>query len=264
VLAVRAGGLAHFQAELKHLFLSTLLSLRTAVARIRFEPFGDLPCHIQPQILANATDPFPLTAPLPSCPTKHFTMMSQTSLILASVLALQCLDSSSSAVAGIGLTGQVTLSNVNGGPGAVVVRFLDTDFQGLTMEIETELDDHLGEDPEEGSNVTVHVPYQKLMGMIDCINDNAGEDNVVIVSGTIQGTANMEGFDEERYFFAGDRFMTAVQGNHQGNEAGNRDQIGEISNLGNQTEPDLSDCYYFFASDFELREVAGGHITVSN
>jgi hypothetical protein len=191
-------------------------------------------------------------------------MVSQTSLILACVLALHCFDSSSSEkVAGIGLTGSVTLDNVNGGAGAVIVRFLDTDFQGLTMEIETELDDSLSEDPE-GSNVTVHVPYQKLMGMIDCINDNAGADNVIIVSGTIQGTANMDGFDDSRYFFAGDRFMTAVRGNHQGNEVGSRDQIGEISNMGNQTDPDLSDCYYFFASDFELREVAGGHITVSN
>jgi hypothetical protein len=190
--------------------------------------------------------------------------MSKMSLILGCVLALQCFDSSAAAVAGIELTGSVTLSNVNGGPGAVIVRFLDTDFQGLTMEIETELDDSLSKNPEEGSNVTVHVPYQKLMGMIDCINDNAGADNVVIVSGTIQGTANMDGFDDSRYFFAGDRFMTAVQGNHQGNEAGKKDQIGEISNLGNQTDPDLSDCYYFFASDFELREVAGGHITVSN
>ncbi|CAB9518427.1 expressed unknown protein [Seminavis robusta] len=189
-------------------------------------------------------------------------MISQTkSLILAFVLALQCLSHGGNANL---LGGEVVLDNVNEGPGSVVVRFLDTDFQGLTMEIESEAADFNVTDLD-GANVTIHhLPYQKLSGMIDCINDNAGADNVVIISGTIQGTANEIGYSDARYFYEGDRFMTAVQGNHQGNNAGDRDQLGEISNLGNQENPDLSDCYYFFASDFELREVAGGHITVSN
>ena len=113
---------------------------------------------------------------------------------------------------------------------------------------------------KDGSTAPVYIPFQKISGAIDCVNQQL-EDNVVILSGTIQGTAN-EPVVDHRLFKEGDRFMTAVQGNHQGTPGEALDMVGEISNFGQQDNPDLSDCLYFFASDFELREVVGGHITV--
>jgi len=203
-----------------------------------------------------------------------------------------------------------------GDAGSMVVRFSDTDFQGMTFTLETanafqylpQDDDaqdggerrmlrrgrHMKEDdkdkeediavaaseeaseadatteeateeteaPTEGDDDFVPY-YQKMEGVIDCVNDLTGDDNVVIITGTIQGTAKSEGAPD-KYFEAGDRFVTAVVGNNQGDAVGSKDQIGEISNLGPQEDPDTSDCMYFKVSDFDLRDVASGHLTVSN
>ena len=158
---------------------------------------------------------------------------------------------------GLSISGEAIVNGLAGPNGAVKVRFLDTDFQGLTMEVETDMDQNMTMYLTNGTEVPVYVPFQKISGLIDCVNQQLEED-VVIVSGTIQGTAN-EPVVDYRAFKEGDRFMTAVRGNHGG---GAKDQVGEIANFGSQDSPDLSDCMYFMGSDFELREVVGGHITV--
>ena len=124
-----------------------------------------------------------------------------------------------------------------------------------------------------------------MEGIVDCVNTNSGDDNVVIVSGTIQGMAHSEDSEDHgssssnSYFQMGDRFLTAVYGSSQvgrdddDNSIQQKDEIGEISNLGPaQTVAleeggadgiiDNSDCLYFTAADFDLRPVASGHLTV--
>lgn len=162
---------------------------------------------------------------------------------------------------GLSIAGEAIVNGLAGPDGAhaVKIRFVDTDFQGLLMEVETDMDQNMTMWLEDNTTVPVYVPFQKLTGAIDCVNQQLEED-IVIVSGIVQGTAN-EPVVDYRAFKEGDRFMTAVRANHANVDA-DMDQVAEIVNFGLQDVPDLSDCLYAMGSDFELREVVGGHITV--
>lgn len=179
-------------------------------------------------------------------------------ILLQYLAGVRCEATANQRGNGLSIAGEAIVNGLAGPNGAVKVRFLDTDFQGLTMEVETDMEQNLDMSNVNDTSIPTYVPFQKISGAIDCVNQLLADD-IVIVSGTIQGTAN-EPIVDHRPFKEGDRFMTAVRGNHHG--GGEKDQVGEIANFGAQDAPDLSDCMYFMGSDFELREVVGGHITV--
>ena len=195
------------------------------------------------------------------------TSQRQNALIISAAMLLQCVTGGASQA--ISVSGSVVVDGM-AGAGSVRVAFQETDFQGLTMSIETakgalataETDAPTASPTTAPEDVPIYIPYQKMEGVVDCVNTDTGDDNVVIVAGTIQGTAQ-EVSTTNNYFQTGDRFLTAMYGNQVGNDSEiSKDELGEISNLGPQEVADNSDCLYFKASDFVLRPVASGHITV--
>lgn len=195
--------------------------------------------------------------------------------LLSAVAFLQC--ASLTTAQELTVSGEVVVKDMAGSD-AVRVAFQDTNFQGLTMSIETsavkalvpENGDAPTSAPTAAATTEENIAYQKMEGIVDCVNTNSGDDNVVIVAGTIQGTARSE-FTEQgsKYFQIGDRFLTAMYGNQVGDDTYQKDEIGEIANLGPAQSVTLegggidnSDCMYFTAADFDLRPVASGHLTV--
>jgi len=197
----------------------------------------------------------------------------------AVILLLQC----TVAYAAIPISGEVKVNRF-ADPGAVRIAFTETDFQGLSMSIETAEDEEetdgaltasarssstaqtSEEQEQESVNLSFpNIPYQKMGGVVDCVNLDTGDDNVVIVSGTVQVTANELTEVSNNQFQVGDRFLTAMYGGEAAEDgSATKDEMGELSNLGPQQEGhvDTTDCLYFKASDFQLMPVASGHIRV--
>jgi hypothetical protein len=176
-------------------------------------------------------------------------MISQkNTVILAAFALLQCVASSMAAT----VTGQVTVDDFLG-TGSLIIKFEDTEEGNLLVIESGELNaaSYAFSTTEGGEE---SEPYQKISGLVDCVNTNTGDDNIVIVSGVTEGTA--EDFWRrglvDQFFIVGDRFMTAVDVTNE--------MLGEVSNLGQEGTPDSTDCMYFSADDFDLRPVASGYL----